>query len=704
MADRMQPTALNAVLRMDSPLGLYHTGVDVRKSYTLQRAQRSHAATTPKTINDPQMSFTQVAILKSESSQSVRMDLGGSSFLTNDNVLPTEADKSKIAHLITAAGAPFGMEGPIPSYAGIFDLFKRGVGPSSSHTNGPMNIAAHFITLPIVATYLETLDHGTIDTPCKSTRVTVELHGSLSLTGIGHGTDNAVLVGLKGLRSDEVDDAEIPRTRAIVDEVSALCVGECGRWIEFMYERDFVWINEEWSMHPNGMRMVLTDVVNGMERIVASEMYLSIGGGFFVTTEEYSRGEDGTHYDSKVFRPYPFQNGVDLMRLCEVNDLTIAELMYQNEIATGLTRAEVYDKIDKLIRVMFDCINKGCSTEGPLPMRGMRRNAREQFLLLKANRLRMCKNDPLACLDYASVYARAVNEENACGCTVVTAPTNGACGIVPAAMAYYWNFLQGSSKQGLRDFMATAAAIGSLIKRNASISGAEAGCQAEVGSAISMAAAALCAALGGSVPEVEFAAEMGMEHSLGLTCDPVGGLVVVPCIDRNALGVTKAIMCARIAFLGRDSQMVSLDSVIRTMFETGVDIQSKYRETSQGGLALLGGSSAPGQKILQAAYLPLPKGKTSCTACNCELDETPVAKEVATCGTANEMIDQTKEYQRKVVDALDAAEKALTYKLPGNLAVCDSCQDKHDQVSRIHSHLQDERGLPVAITCQIGGY
>lgn len=650
-----------------------------------------------------------------------------------DGLDPTEADQlttvPSVQHLRNAMGEPFGMEGPIPAYAGIFDIFKIGLGPSSSHTNGPLNIAATFVKRPIVQKAITDLssDSWTKETPCDKLRVKVDLYGSLSSTGVGHGTHNAILVGFRGDRCNLVDDRDVPIVREIVDNHTALNLDH-KIWIKFEYENDMIWNEETWKQHPNGMRITL---LNGDGDELDKEDYLSLGGGFFVTIDEHAEGKDGT--PPPKYHPYPFASWEELVDMSEKNGLTIPELMYLNEMAEDQTRGEVYNRIDETISVMFECINKGVSTSGPLPLRGMRRASREQYLKLTMKGATChCSDDSLRAMDFVSVYARAVNEENACGCKVVTAPTNGACGVIPSVMAYYWNFMSGSNKQGLRDFIATAAAIGSLIKRNASISGAEAGCQAEVGSAIAMAAAALAYVSGGGTAEVGYAAETGIEHSLGLTCDPVAGVVVIPCIDRNALGATKAIMCARMALIGAE-QTLALDCVIQTMFVTGVDIQSKYRETSKGGLAILGES--PTHKAFTPDYAPMAENSRACTGCNCELedgeegdtddirsgilssckkgcwdlgrsnsileqlakeadfDEDPELKQ-----KVEEMVEQTREIQASEMSKVAQAYRNAGLEVPEvSRDICQECIGKEISLKSTIEILKKERGIPEAV-------
>ncbi|MFD7368934.1 L-serine ammonia-lyase [Nocardiopsis alba] len=460
-----------------------------------------------------------------------------------------------------------------------FDLFKIGIGPSSSHTVGPMKAARTFAS-------------GLIDRDLSSrvTHVRAELYGSLALTGKGHGSDTAVILGLSGHTPEGVDVDSVP---SLVEEVRSSRTlrlgGPDGPSVSFDPAVDVDFRRKE-SLpdHPNGMRFVALDA-SGVE--VAAKVYYSVGGGFVV--DERAAGADRIKPDDTVL-PYPFSSAEELLGLCERTGMSISALMLANEGAFGRTPEQVRAELLEIWSVMRLCVRRGVMTEGTLPggLRVPRRAHRlyrqlggncDEHGLLAPTRV---DPDPMHGSDWITLYALAVNEENAAGGRVVTAPTNGAAGIVPAVLHYYLHFSPGAGDEGVVRFMLTAAAIGILFKQNASISGAEVGCQGEVGSASSMAAAGLAEVLGGTPAQVENAAEIAMEHNLGLTCDPIGGLVQVPCIERNALASVKAISATRIALRGDGSHFVSLDKVIKTMRDTGRDMHDKYKETSRGGLAV----------------------------------------------------------------------------------------------------------------------
>lgn len=452
----------------------------------------------------------------------------------------------------------------------IFDIFKVGIGPSSSHTIGPMWAGRYFLD--------ELNKQSQFDT---TNRVKVSVYGSLALTGVGHATDKAAILGLAGYVPDQLDPdladndfEQIKRTKSLLIDGK--------REIEFNYERDFIFhFNESLPEHPNGIRFTAFDA-NGL--VIFEKAYLSIGGGFVVAAGELDQFGEETVASSDL--PFPFKNGDDILKMCSDHSISVADLAYANEMAlTGLSREEIDDKLDHIWSVMKQCIDRGMAQDGKLPVSGIRRRAKGMYHSLLSQPEAML-SDHFAIMDWVTLFAMAVNEENACGGRVVTAPTNGAAGVIPAVLAYYTRFYSRNTAQGVRDFLATSAVIGMLYKMNASISGAEVGCQGEVGVACSMASAGLAAVMGGSVQQVENAAEIGMEHHLGMTCDPVGGLVQVPCIERNSMAAIKTITAARIALRGDGVHEVSLDNVIKTMYETGLDIQAKYRETSQGGLAL----------------------------------------------------------------------------------------------------------------------
>ena len=454
----------------------------------------------------------------------------------------------------------------------VFDLFKIGIGPSSSHTVGPMRAARMFA--------LRLAHEGMA---ARVTRVQAVLYGSLGATGKGHGSDKAVLLGLAGHEPDTVDVDAIPDLLAAIRGGRTLRLAG-GPVIPFDEKADLVFKRRETlPFHANGLRF---HAFGGDGVEIAQRTYYSVGGGFVVSEEVAANGQrqKAIAPDTTVLT-HPFKSGAELLELTQRHGLTIAQLMRENErhwradgeIAAGLAR---------IWTVMQACVTRGCAAEGELP--GGFRVKRRAAALRRAltERPEEALRDPLQVLDWVNLYALAVNEENAAGGRVVTAPTNGAAGIVPAVLHYYARLVPGATDAGVHDFLLTAAAIGILYKENASISGAEVGCQGEVGVACSMAAGALCAVLGGTPAQVENAAEIGMEHHLGLTCDPVGGLVQIPCIERNAIAAVKAINAARMALRGDGTHYVSLDQVIKTMRETGADMMTKYKETARGGLAV----------------------------------------------------------------------------------------------------------------------
>jgi L-serine dehydratase len=453
----------------------------------------------------------------------------------------------------------------------VFDLFKIGIGPSSSHTVGPMRAAHAFVT--------RLADAGQL---AQTATVRCWLHGSLGATGKGHASDVAVLLGLSGHEPDTVDIGSTPTLLAEIRSTQQLTLGGQHR-IAFSEKSDLLFMRAPLPFHANGMRFVALDAT-GQE--LANRVYYSVGGGFILSDEVAA---DGSRHkiiapDTTVL-PLPFTSGDALLQLAQQHGLSIAQIMRRNE-QHWRSDASIDSGLLRIWQVMQDCVERGCHTEGVLPGGfKVKRRAAPLFKVLSANPEKALR-DPLQVLDWVNLYALAVNEENAAGGRVVTAPTNGAAGIVPAVLHYYTRFVPGASDAGVIDFLLTAAAIGILYKENASISGAEVGCQGEVGVACSMAAAALCAVMGGAPEQVENAAEIGMEHHLGLTCDPVGGLVQIPCIERNAIASVKAINAARMALRGDGSHFVSLDKVIKTMRETGADMKTKYKETARGGLAV----------------------------------------------------------------------------------------------------------------------
>jgi len=448
-----------------------------------------------------------------------------------------------------------------------FDIFKIGIGPSSSHTVGPMRAALMF------ARSLEAQE-----LLARAARVQVELFGSLGATGRGHATDQGVLLGLMGEAPDTVDPARAAAQVAGVRRDKRLpLLGTHA--IEFDPQRDIAFLGER-SMpeHPNAMRVAAFDAAGALLR---EAHYFSVGGGFVVE----GGAEAPATSAHAVALPFPFGTGDELMAHAAAQQRSIASLVLANECAWR-PEAEVRAGLLRIWQVMQECVDNGCHTEGVLPG-GLKVRRRAPALYRQLSEHPEANlRDSLSVLDWVNLYALAVNEENASGGRVVTAPTNGAAGIIPALLHYYTRFIPGATAEGVERFLLTAAAIGILYKENASISGAEVGCQGEVGVACSMAAGALCEVLGGSPQQVENAAEIGMEHNLGLTCDPVGGLVQVPCIERNAMGSVKAINAARMALRGDGKHFVSLDKVIRTMRQTGADMKSKYKETARGGLAV----------------------------------------------------------------------------------------------------------------------
>jgi L-serine dehydratase len=449
----------------------------------------------------------------------------------------------------------------------VFDLFKIGIGPSSSHTVGPMRAALQFAS---------GLDEAGL--LAETATVKAELYGSLGATGKGHGSDKAVMLGLEGETPDGVDTATVPARLAKIREKQSLnLLGR--REIAFREKEHLLFFRGALPFHPNGMRFTAFDAAG---KAIRAKVYYSVGGGFVV--DETAAGADRIVPDASRL-PYPFNSGDELLALCKEHGLSISDLMLKNELCWR-TEAEVRAGLARIWNVMQDCVKHGCEQEGTLPggLKVKRRAADLHRRLSSSPETRLM--DPLTILDWVNLYALAVNEENAAGGRVVTAPTNGAAGIVPAVMHYYTRFVPGATEEGVIRFLLTAGAIGILYKENASISGAEVGCQGEVGVACSMAAGALTEVMGGTPEQAENAAEIGMEHNLGLTCDPVGGLVQVPCIERNAMGSVKAINAARMALAGDGKHFVSLDRVIKTMRETGADMKTKYKETARGGLAV----------------------------------------------------------------------------------------------------------------------
>lgn len=452
----------------------------------------------------------------------------------------------------------------------VFDIFKIGIGPSSSHTVGPMRAARNFVR--------NLHDRGLLE---QVVGLSIQLYGSLAETGPGHRTDMGIMLGLMGEAPDTVDPAMINEKIDMVEASSQLLLGG-SHPIRFAPKEAFSYRIKPMVEHPNGMRFTATDRAG---ETVLDERYVSIGGGFIRALDSIETDERVPEHDPI---PYPFSTGDELLAACARHGLSIAQLMMANETALR-PASEVRAGILHIARTMNDSIDRGCGIHTPvgdpiLPggLKVRRRAPTLYQQLLDAP----AKQDVMFAMDWVNVYAMAVNEENAASGRVVTAPTNGASGLLPAVLRYYETFIPEYSEDGVVDFLLTAAAIGFLCKENASISGAEVGCQGEVGVACSMAAAGLTAVLGGTAEQVENAAEIGMEHNLGLTCDPVGGLVQIPCIERNAMGGNKAINASRLALHGDGKHHVSLDMVIETMRQTGADMRSKYKETSRGGLAV----------------------------------------------------------------------------------------------------------------------
>ena len=445
----------------------------------------------------------------------------------------------------------------------FFELFKIGIGPSSSHTVGPMRAAREFVS-----------EQHSQAQWSEVSRVCVELFGSLALTGKGHGTDRAIILGLMGERPDEVDPASIEHKHNEVRRSRALMLNGT-RLIEFDETRDIIFhLDKTLPAHSNAMRFT---ALNAAGNAIASDIYYSVGGGFI-----QKEGEELSPNVTRLGVPFPFSSANDLLRIGDEHGLAVWQIVLANE-ASWRPEIEVRAYVARVWKAMEECLDRGLRTEGILPGGlNVRRRAPALFRKLSTQN----NTDPLAPMDWVNAFAMAVNEENAAGARVVTAPTNGAAGIIPAVGHYYLQFVPGASAEGIFQYLLTAGAIGILYKENASISGAEVGCQGEVGVACSMAAGGLVAALGGDNKQIEYAAEIGMEHNLGMTCDPIGGLVQIPCIERNAMGAVKAINACRIAMRETGDHKVSLDQVIRTMYQTGMDMKTHYKETSLGGLAL----------------------------------------------------------------------------------------------------------------------
>ncbi|EGR7952038.1 L-serine ammonia-lyase [Vibrio vulnificus] len=446
----------------------------------------------------------------------------------------------------------------------IFDIFKIGVGPSSSHTNGPMIAGYQFTQL--LANDLD-----------KVQRIQVDLYGSLSLTGKGHHTDRAVILGLLGNRPDTIRISSANQAmRQAIHEGQLSLRGE--RFIEFDFASDILFHTENLPLHENGMTISAFDEAN---QRIHFETYYSIGGGFIATEDELKKGKQ----ESAVKVDFPFRNADEMLEMAEKNGLSLGGMVLRNE-QTFHDMDTIDAKAEQIWKVMSLCMKRGFETEGILEG-GLSVTRRAPNLLKKLEANAAIENDPMEIMDWINLFAFAVSEENAAGGQVVTSPTNGAAGVIPAVLMYYHKFIKELDTKQLKDFLAVSGAIGILYKTNASISGAEVGCQGEIGVSSSMAAAGLTALRGGSNEQICIAAEIAMEHSLGMTCDPIGGLVQVPCIERNAMGAMKAINASRMALKRTSKCLISLDKVIETMYQTGKDMNKKYRETSLGGLALI---------------------------------------------------------------------------------------------------------------------
>jgi L-serine ammonia-lyase (EC 4.3.1.17) len=445
-----------------------------------------------------------------------------------------------------------------------FDIFKIGIGPSSSHTVGPMNAGKSFIRLLTQTPDISRVNH-----------LRVDLYGSLSLTGKGHATDVAIIMGLAGNTPQNVDIDRIPLFIQDVALSGRLPLADGLHAVDFVADYDIVFHDEALPRHENGMRITAWD---GQE-VLLSKTYYSIGGGFIVDEEHF-----GLAHEVETPVPFSFRSASELLTLCERNGLSVSGLMMQNELALR-SKEQIDAGFAQLWDVMHAGIERGMNTEGvlPGPLNVPRRAVGLRRMLVASDSL---SNDPMNVIDWINMFALAVSEENAAGGRVVTAPTNGACGIIPAVLAYYDKFRRPVNANSIARYLLAASAIGALYKMNASISGAEVGCQGEIGVACSMAAAGLTELLGGSPAQVCIAAEIAMEHNLGLTCDPVAGQVQIPCIERNAINAVKAVNAARMALHRTSEPRVSLDKVIETMYETGKDMNTKYRETSRGGLAI----------------------------------------------------------------------------------------------------------------------
>ncbi|MEO0329511.1 MAG: L-serine ammonia-lyase [Pseudomonadota bacterium] len=458
-------------------------------------------------------------------------------------------------------------------FLSVFELFKIGIGPSSSHTMGPMIAAVYF---------LQELENGEWPRPAGAVpdRIKVSLHGSLAFTGKGHATDRAVILGLAGEKPSEINPDDVEVILAKVAKEKAVKPGAIA--YKFDPGTDIIFDYEELlPLHTNGMRFVALDAHGNP---LLRKEYYSIGGGFVVDDARLKAFEElkATRVDRV---PYPFENAEEMLTMAKKTDLSVADMKRANE-RTNMTAEALQEGLNNVWDVMHSCVERGLRNKGELP--GGLHVKRRSSAIVEQLEAEWGINtiNPLAANEWLQVYAMAVNEENAAGGKVVTAPTNGAAGVIPAVLSYYLKFFPDTSNRQIEDYLLTAAAFGGIIKHNASISGAEVGCQGEVGSASAMAAAGLAAIMGGSPEQIENAAEIALEHHLGMTCDPIGGLVQVPCIERNGLGAVKAVSAAALALRGDGTHFVSLDACVKTMLETGRDMNTRYKETSQGGLAV----------------------------------------------------------------------------------------------------------------------
>lgn len=459
-------------------------------------------------------------------------------------------------------------------FLSVFDIYKIGIGPSSSHTMGPMTAAARF---------LDEILHGDWPRPSdvQITQLSVSLHGSLAYTGVGHGTDRAVILGLAGEMPESIDPDAMD---GIIEEIKSTRHVQPDGHPAYRFDPNTDLVLDRKTPlpgHANGMQFCAYD---STKRVLLKRNFFSIGGGFVASENELQALKEEHHPGEETGVPYPFQNAAEMLVMAKQSGLSIAAMKRANEEARGSENLD--GRLDAVWAAMRACIERGISKDGVMPGGlKVRRRARAMHDKLQEE-WKLNRRNPLLANDWLAVYAMAVNEENAAGGRIVTAPTNGAAGVVPAVLRYYLHFHEDADEKGIRDFLLTSAAIGGIIKHNASISGAEVGCQGEVGSASAMAAAGLAAVMGGTPEQIENAAEIALEHHLGMTCDPVGGLVQVPCIERNALGAVKAVTAASLALKGDGEHFMPLDNCIETMRQTGIDMSERYKETSQAGLAV----------------------------------------------------------------------------------------------------------------------